>query len=94
MIRQRTQAQRDEINARAAAAPRPLSPAQYDALKAMNLSPLRYIATRGGTFSGTWSGVRQATIVSLVDRGLCRIDGKQRPRAVITGKGRKELARG
>lgn len=90
----KTQAQRDAIDERARDYPRPLSPGQRLALQAMSVAPLRYITTRGGTFSGTWSGVKQATIEALHARYLCRIEGKQRPRAVITGKGRKELARG
>jgi hypothetical protein len=86
----KTAAMREAINARAAAWPRPLSKTQREALGAMELLE-RLPYTRS---DGSWGGFAERTITSLVDRGLCRIEGRQRPRAMITGKGRKELARG
>ncbi|HXA68856.1 MAG TPA: hypothetical protein VNW24_00300 [Stellaceae bacterium] len=86
-LRRRTQAQRDAINARAAAYPKPLSPTQRLVLSCIARAPLRY------TGGGRWDGYGDKTVNSLVGRRLARIEGKQRMRAVITPAGRRELAR-
>lgn len=88
MLRKRTQAQRDAINARADAYPRPLSPSQRLALVAMADAPLSQ-----GRVSGRWGGFQSVTVGALLRKCLCRIKGKQRPRAVITAAGKRELGR-
>jgi len=65
-----------------------LSPTQRKALRAMQVGPLAYFRA-----TGSWSGFAGVTIRSLEICGFCRIEGKQRPRAVSTGAGRKALAR-
>lgn len=87
-LRKRTQAQRDAINAHAAAYPKPLSPRQQKALAAMAFMQLSF-----GRVTGRWHGHLQATVDALERKRLCRIEGKQRPRAVITAAGKRELAR-
>lgn len=91
-MNRKTQAQRDAINARADAYPRPISPSQRLALVAMAAAPLRFWRLPGQQ-RWAWGGFFTATINSLEQRRLCRIRGKQRPRAVITAVGRRELAR-
>lgn len=86
-MNRKTQAQRDAINARADAYPRPLSTIQRLVLKCIARASLRY------TGAGRWGGYAEKTINSLVGRRLCRIEGKQRMRARITPAGRRELAR-
>lgn len=93
MLRKRTQAQRDAINARAAAYPKPLSPTQLQALKSIARAPVKYIGGGWESYADTWEGYADKTINSLVGRRLCRIEGKQRPRAIITAAGKRELAR-
>lgn len=86
----RTQADRDAINARAAAWERPLSARQRRALGVMPYEPLQYKhATE--RWASRWGVYSDATIHALERRGLCRIEGKQRPKACITAAGRKAL---
>lgn len=87
-MNRKTQAQREAINKRADAYPRPISPLQYQALAAMAARPVSYTHA-----TGHWNGHLQRTMDSLEQRGLCRIKGKQRPRAIIAAAGRRELAR-
>lgn len=91
-LRKRTQAQRDAINTRAAAYPRPLSLAQVEALEAMGEAAL-YRCDHGTAFGSTVTGRtwQSATILSLAERGLCSVrDGRF---ARITAAGKRELGR-
>lgn len=88
----KTQTQRDAINARAAAWPRPISPLQRDALQKM-LAAALYRCDQGKAFgdtnsSRTWP---MQTIRSLEGRGLCFIHEGRFAR--ITAAGKRELAR-
>lgn len=89
-IRTRTQAQRDAINARAAAYPHPLSASQLEALCEMAIKSLS--RGRAGWGSDRLIGKywQSQTITAVADRGLCRIDKRF---AVITAKGRAEIVR-
>jgi hypothetical protein len=89
-IRTRTQAQRDAINARAAAYPHPLSARQREALCEMAIKSL-YRALGGWDNDRVLGKYWQSqTITALAKRGLCRIDKRF---AVITAKGRREIVR-
>ena len=89
-MNRKTQAQRDAIDARAAAWPRPLSQTQRQAL--MRMAFVRLVRTRAGW--GSETGVvfwPSPTIRALEKRGLCRIHARRF--AIITAKGRRELKR-
>lgn len=85
-LRKRTPAERAAIDARAKDWPRPLTLRQQQALASMRKGPLAYVR-----ITRRWGDSLGTTIFSLVARGLCRIEGRQRPRACITGAGRKVL---
>lgn len=91
-LRKRTQAQRDAINARADAYPRPLSAHQVRALRAMSAAAL-YRCDQGTRFGDTNSSEtwQSQTILSLEERGFCSIRNGRF--ASITAAGRRELAR-
>lgn len=87
-LRKRTQAQRDAINARADAYPRPLSPHQRGALRAMAKGSLHHWRAGYGHGTGqTWSS---RTIAALEARGLCKFEYAS---AAITAAGKRELVR-
>jgi hypothetical protein len=95
-LRRRTQAQRDAINARAAAWPRPISAWQVEALRCMAKQMLA--RGRAGWSSELLPGRywQSQTIRALAGRGLCSLHGGRAGRerfAKITRKGRIELKR-
>ncbi len=95
-MNRKTQAQRDAIDKRAKAYPRPISPWQAEALRQMAKGPLK--RGRAGWTSESlinkyWQG---QTILSLVQRRLCAIataSFESATVASITAAGRRELAR-
>lgn len=91
--KRKTTAEREAINERARAWVRPISTFQRNALAAMAKGPLARGRAGWGTKLEENRYWHSQTIEALVGRGLARIEGKQRMRAVITGKGRLELKR-
>jgi hypothetical protein len=89
MVRKRTQAQRDAINARAAAYPRPLSPTQLGALRELAKGSLHHWREGYGLrIERVWPS---RTIAAIEARGLCKVKFAA---ATITAAGKRELARG
>jgi hypothetical protein len=91
-LRTRTQAQRDAINARAAAYPDPLSAFQLEALCEMAIKSLSRGRAGWGSDRVLGKYWQSQTITALEKRGLCRIANGNRY-AVITAKGRAEIVR-
>lgn len=93
-LRTRTKAQREAIDARAAAFERPISAWQLEALRCMAKSPL--VRGRAGWASPHLVGKywQSQTVRALAGRGLCSLRGGNVGReklARITPKGRMEL---
>ncbi len=87
-LRKRTAAERAEIDARAAAWQRPISPTQRQALDKMGNRPLRRTRAGWGWPHGV-SFAQTPTVAALIKRGLGRLmDGGRM--VVITAAGRKE----
>lgn len=87
-MNRKTQGQRDAINKRADAYPRPISAGQHGALREMAKGSLHHWRRGyGPSIERCWPS---RTIAALELRGLCEVRGAA---ALITAAGRRELAR-
>lgn len=96
-MNRKTQAQRDAINARADAHPRPLSSHQREALRLLSRAPLYYCRAGWGRGGGPGLDTQfwaSSTVLALEGRGFCSLRGTGMNRSArITPAGRRELAR-